>query len=308
MVPPHWEGLPFDRRSANDHRNIRRGLTASRARSSADGIGVPGSQPGWPGHGCRGTLVAGGRWAPGRVAPQHLRRRALDGALPRRGGLGHRAGPGPRLSREHLPARHVDHPLVGRGDARRPLPRARRPLTPSERAALVSFLGGANQGTPDWFIERKTGDLVALLLASPTSSTDDRQEDRDDAPDEPRAPDRRAHRAGPAQPPPLPRWGRGRGRGRPRPARPVPRLAFASPEDPATGDVLAVIFLRGGADGLSLVPPFSDTAGYQTLRAPAPPTTSLALPRTRMTRPTPPSTWASPCRATTSARTRRPRA
>lgn len=45
-----------------------------------------------------------------------------------------------------------------------------------------------------------------------------------------------------------------------------PRLAFASPEDPATGDVLVVIFLRGGADGLSLVPPFSDTAGYQTLR------------------------------------------
>lgn len=45
-----------------------------------------------------------------------------------------------------------------------------------------------------------------------------------------------------------------------------PRLAFASPEDPASGDVLVAIFLRGGADGLSLVPPFSDTAGYQALR------------------------------------------
>ena len=45
-----------------------------------------------------------------------------------------------------------------------------------------------------------------------------------------------------------------------------PRLAFASPENPASGDVLVAIFLRGGADGLSLVPPFSDTAGYQALR------------------------------------------
>jgi uncharacterized protein (DUF1501 family) len=45
-----------------------------------------------------------------------------------------------------------------------------------------------------------------------------------------------------------------------------PRYAFASPEDPASGDTLVAIFLRGGADGLSLVPPFSDTAGYQNLR------------------------------------------
>ena len=50
-------------------------------------------------------------------------------------------------------------------DARYHVPAS--PLTPSERAALVAFLGGANQGTPDWFIEWKTGDLVALLLASP---------------------------------------------------------------------------------------------------------------------------------------------
>ena len=46
----------------------------------------------------------------------------------------------------------------------------------------------------------------------------------------------------------------------------TPRFAFASPENPATGDVLVAIFLRGGADGLSLVPPFSDTTGYQALR------------------------------------------
>ena len=45
-----------------------------------------------------------------------------------------------------------------------------------------------------------------------------------------------------------------------------PRYAFATPGQPATGDALVVVFLRGGADGLSLVPPFSDTAGYQALR------------------------------------------
>src|SRR5215213_6800698 len=45
-----------------------------------------------------------------------------------------------------------------------------------------------------------------------------------------------------------------------------PRYAFATPGDPSAGDALVVVFLRGGADGLSLVPPFSDTAGYQALR------------------------------------------
>jgi len=45
-----------------------------------------------------------------------------------------------------------------------------------------------------------------------------------------------------------------------------PRYAFATPGDPAGGDALIVVFLRGGADGLSLVPPFSDTTGYQALR------------------------------------------
>ncbi len=41
-----------------------------------------------------------------------------------------------------------------------------------------------------------------------------------------------------------------------------PRLAFATPNQPATGDALVVVFLRGGADGLSLTPPH----GYQTYR------------------------------------------
>lgn len=45
-----------------------------------------------------------------------------------------------------------------------------------------------------------------------------------------------------------------------------PRYAFATPGQPAVGDVLVVVFLRGGADGLSLVPPFSDVAGYRDLR------------------------------------------
>lgn len=52
-----------------------------------------------------------------------------------------------------------------------------------------------------------------------------------------------------------------------------PRLAFATPDDPTTGDALVVIFLRGGADGLTLVPPFADP-GYvalrPTIRVPAP--------------------------------------
>lgn len=33
------------------------------------------------------------------------------------------------------------------------------------------------------------------------------------------------------------------------------KLAFADPNNPASGDVLVYLFLRGGADGLSLVPP-----------------------------------------------------
>lgn len=45
----------------------------------------------------------------------------------------------------------------------------------------------------------------------------------------------------------------------------LPRYAFATPTDPAAGDVLVLVFLRGGADGLSMVAPYSDS-GYQDLR------------------------------------------
>jgi uncharacterized protein (DUF1501 family) len=45
-----------------------------------------------------------------------------------------------------------------------------------------------------------------------------------------------------------------------------PRYAFATPQDPGAGDVLVLVFLRGGADGLSMVVPFSDEEGYGTLR------------------------------------------
>ena len=43
------------------------------------------------------------------------------------------------------------------------------------------------------------------------------------------------------------------------------RLAFATPDNPAVGDVLVVVFLRGGADGLSLIPTYGD-ADYFALR------------------------------------------
>ncbi|MPY94594.1 MAG: DUF1501 domain-containing protein [Acidimicrobiia bacterium] len=40
------------------------------------------------------------------------------------------------------------------------------------------------------------------------------------------------------------------------------RLAFGTPNDPSAGDTLVVLFLRGGADGLSLVPPFGEQSYY----------------------------------------------
>ena len=43
------------------------------------------------------------------------------------------------------------------------------------------------------------------------------------------------------------------------------RFAFASPENPGSGDVLVLVFLHGGADGLSLVAPFM-MQSYRDLR------------------------------------------
>jgi uncharacterized protein (DUF1501 family) len=63
-----------------------------------------------------------------------------------------------------------------------------------------------------------------------------------------------------------------------------PRYAFATPGQPSTGDALVVVFLRGGADGLSLVPPFSDTAGYQALRG-AGTASSIAVPAPNVANP-----------------------
>lgn len=40
------------------------------------------------------------------------------------------------------------------------------------------------------------------------------------------------------------------------------KLAFADPNEPAKGDVLVYLFLRGGADGLSLVPPVGMQSYY----------------------------------------------
>lgn len=51
------------------------------------------------------------------------------------------------------------------------------------------------------------------------------------------------------------------------------RLAFGTPNDPSSGDTLVVVFLRGGADGLSLVVPFGEQAYYDrrpTIAVPPP--------------------------------------
>lgn len=53
------------------------------------------------------------------------------------------------------------------------------------------------------------------------------------------------------------------------------KLALAAPGNPATGDTLVVVFLRGGADGLSMAPPYG-MASYRRLR----PTTAIAPPGT----------------------------
>lgn len=59
-----------------------------------------------------------------------------------------------------------------------------------------------------------------------------------------------------------------------------PKLAFATPSNPAAGDALVVVFLRGGADGLSMTPPTG--AAYDSYAALRPsiavtPDQSLAL-------------------------------
>lgn len=43
------------------------------------------------------------------------------------------------------------------------------------------------------------------------------------------------------------------------------RMAFATPENPSTGDVLVVVFMRGGWDGLNVVAPYQYPT-YKTLR------------------------------------------
>jgi len=64
----------------------------------------------------------------------------------------------------------------------------------------------------------------------------------------------------------------------------APRVAWASPTDPATGDTIVWIFLRGGMDGLSMVVPYADSRYYSlrpTIAVPAPNTvdrTQGALP------------------------------
>ena len=45
----------------------------------------------------------------------------------------------------------------------------------------------------------------------------------------------------------------------------APRFAFATPETPSQGDVIVVVFLRGGADGLNLVAPYLMPT-YQSIR------------------------------------------
>ena len=56
----------------------------------------------------------------------------------------------------------------------------------------------------------------------------------------------------------------------------APRLAFGTPNNPAAGDVIVTVFLRGGMDGLSAVVPYADSRYYDarpTIAVPAPNTT-----------------------------------
>jgi uncharacterized protein (DUF1501 family) len=42
----------------------------------------------------------------------------------------------------------------------------------------------------------------------------------------------------------------------------IPRLAFAQPYNNPRGDVLVVVFLRGGADTLNMIVPYAEDAYY----------------------------------------------
>jgi uncharacterized protein (DUF1501 family) len=53
----------------------------------------------------------------------------------------------------------------------------------------------------------------------------------------------------------------------------VPRVAWATPTEPATGDTIVWLFLRGGMDGLSMVVPYEDGRYYDrrpTIAVPGP--------------------------------------
>ncbi len=58
-----------------------------------------------------------------------------------------------------------------------------------------------------------------------------------------------------------------------------PQLAFATPSNPATGDALVIVYLRGGSDGLSMTPPINGAFdSYAAIRPTIAITPDQALP------------------------------
>ncbi len=58
-----------------------------------------------------------------------------------------------------------------------------------------------------------------------------------------------------------------------------PQLAFATPSNPATGDAVVIVYLRGGADGLSMTPPINGAFdSYAAIRPTIAITPDQALP------------------------------